>query len=142
MLRKSRHRLPLFFITLYCEVVGNKAGPISELSLWELGFSGHLMKEVLMEQSQDQDIAPAEMGMILVALFALSDIFFLGTSLTTERGECPKRLPYQRPPISKFYQRIKEPRDLHHGWDVIETLICSFQAVFAPRDDGTIFAAM
>ena len=142
ILRKSRHRVPLLFITSYYQVVDDEAGAINELFLWELGFSGHLFKEELMDQFQDPDIAPAEMCMILATLFALSDIYCLGTNIITQSGECPKRLPYQRPPVSEFYQWIKKPRDLHHGWDVIETLICSFQAVFAPREDGTTFAAV
>ncbi len=37
---------------------------------------------------------------------------------------------------------MQDPSQLHLGWDVIETLICSFQAVYCPRIDGTAVPAM
>ena len=37
---------------------------------------------------------------------------------------------------------MQDPSQLHLGWDVIETLICSFQAVYCPRIDGIAVSAM
>ena len=48
----------------------------------------------------------------------------------------------RRPSISDFYQWLQDPSILHHRWDMIETLICSFQAVFAPQEDNTSIPAM
>ena len=62
------------------------------------------MKNVLIELFQELDITPPEMCIVLAALMALSDTFYLGMNRITRRGECPLRTPYQRPSISDFYQ--------------------------------------
>ena len=142
VLRKSRNRTSWFLVTLYIEVVDNTTKPISDLFLWGLDPVGVLMKRILIELFQEPDIAPAEMCMVLAALLALSETFFLGMYRTSQRGECPMRLPYRRPPISDFYQWVQEPSSLHLRWDVIETLISSFQTVFDPREDDTTVPAM
>lgn len=135
--RKSRHRTPLFPVTLYLEVVDNNSTPISELFAWGLKPVGVLVKKYLTELFQDPDITPIEMCMVLAALLALSDTFFLGKTITSQRGECPIDPPYQRPTISNFYEWVEQPSDSHWAWDVIETLICSFEAVFAPPRNGS-----
>ena len=137
ILRKYRYRIPCLFVTLYLEVVDNRSGPASELFAWGLNEFGALFKNILMELFLEQEIPPEEMCLVLAALLALSDTFFLGMNSTkSRRGTLPMRLPYQRPPMADFLTWIEEPLDLHYGWDVIETLICSFQAVFATDKHG------
>ncbi len=100
------------------------------------------MKQILMDQFQEPDSASTEMCMVLTALLALSDTFYLRMYRTSRPGYCLMRSPYQRPRISTFFQWMQDPSQLHLGWDVIETLICSFQAVYCPRIDGTAVPAM
>ena len=75
--------------------------------------------------------------MVLAALMALSDTFYLGMYGSTQRGECPMRNPYHRPSISDLTQWLEKPSEVHHRWDVIQTLIDSFQAEFPLTEDDT-----
>ena len=129
--------MPIFFIALYLETIDNISRPITELSVWSLQSFGVDMKKYLMQRFEDPDIAPVEMCMVLAALMALSEIYLLGTYHIGRRGECSMILPYRRPPISELYEWIQRPSELHHGWDVIETLMCSYEAVFGPPENDS-----
>ena len=140
--RKSRHRVPVFFIALYLEVIDNVGRPITELSMWSSQPFGIDMKKYLMQRFEDPDIAPVEMCIVLAALIAISEIYFLGIYHISRRGEYPMNLPYRRPPISEFHKWTQRLSDLHHGWDIIETLMCSFLAMFSPPGNSSAVPAI